>query len=111
MTPDKRMGWGNRPVARFGVQVGMADTSVGDFDQTFARPELRGLLDRVLLVNRELSAGSFDNSGNLGFGDGEVRESRHVCFGCMDNTRCGCGYRWMVKKRGRKTCGDGSYMR
>lgn len=97
MTSDKGMRWGNRPVARLGVQVGMADTSVGDFDQALTGPKLGSLLDRVLLFNRELSAGCLDNSGSLGLGNGEVRESRHVCLGCMDGTRYSCGYGWMVK--------------
>lgn len=92
MTTDKGMRWGNRPVTRFRVQIGMADTSVGDLDQTLAWLELGGLPDRVLFINSELGAGSLDDSGSLGLGDGEVGESRHLCLGCMNGTRCSFGY-------------------
>lgn len=92
MTTDKGMRWGNGPVTRFRVQIGMADTSVGDLDQTLAWLELRGLPDRVLLINSELCTGSLEDSGGLGLGDGEVGENRHLCLGCMNGMRCSFGY-------------------
>ena len=44
-----------------------------EFDETFARRELRGLLDGYVMPDVDGSADGFDNSGGLNLGDG----SRH----------------------------------
>jgi len=72
--------WGhgsNRPVTLPSVKIGVTDTGVGHLDETFARVEVLGLRDRVILSDLESNAGCRDNRGGLGRGDGEAIR-RHV---------------------------------
>ena len=61
------------PVVLGAVQVSVADTSGDELDETFARLEVLGLDDGVILADFEGSAVCWDDGSCLCLWDGELR--------------------------------------
>ena len=67
-----RLGW-NWPVTFGGVEVGVADTGALELDETFARLEVGGLWDGLVVDDLERRAGVANDGGLHRLGDLEGR--------------------------------------
>lgn len=78
MTTNQRIHGGNWPVTLLGVQVSVADTGVGDLDETLAGFQFVGLNDLGLGVDLDGTADRGDDGSGLSLGDGNALKSGHL---------------------------------
>lgn len=84
MTTNQRVLGGNWPVTLLGVQVSVADTGMGNLDETLAGLELVGLNDLGLVVNLDGISDRGDDGSSLSLGDRNALKSGHLVELCLE---------------------------